>query len=197
MKTIREKKHLRLGVLCAFVLLAALSRMIPHPSNFAPIGAMSLFGAAYFSRKYLAILVPILSMWLSDLVINNLLYGEYFDQFVWFYDGCIWTYSSFVLINIVGFVLLKTVRVKSLLFSSLMASVLFFLISNFGVWFSTNMYTADFSGLLACYVAGLPFFKNTLLGDIFYVGLLFGSFEYAKHRFPLLQTKSVRSYKAL
>jgi hypothetical protein len=181
-----------LSVLCGLILLAAFSRLIPHPSNFAPIGAMSLFGAAYFSRKYVALLVPALSMWLSDLFINNVVYGSYFNHFVWLYEGCFWTYLGFALITLVGFWSLKTIRVKTLLLSSLIASILFFLVSNFGVWFSTNRYTADFSGLLSCYIAGLPFFKNTLLGDVFYVGLLFGSFEWAQRMVPQLRMQRAR-----
>jgi hypothetical protein len=182
---------LRISTITLLILFAAFSRLIPHPPNFAPIGAMALFGAAYFSQRYLAFLIPIFSMWLSDLVLNNVLYGQYFDHFVWFYDGFYWTYGAFLIIGLVGFVLLKRVKPQRLIVASLMASVLFFLISNFGVWASGTMYSHSFSGLISCYTAGILFFKNTLLGDLVYCGVLFGVFEFAQYKFPVLRYNSV------
>ncbi len=187
----KVKIQFRFIALAAVVLLAAFSRLLPHPANFAPIGAMALFGAAYFHKKPLALLVPIVSMWLSDLVLNNVVYGQYFDHFVWFYQGCYWTYGAFIFIGVVGFVLLKKVKVANLLAASLSASVLFFLVSNFGVWASTAMYPHTASGLMACYTAALPFFKNTLLGDLVYSGVLFGAFELAQYKITALRFQSV------
>lgn len=183
-----QKINIRFGVLCLLILLAAFSRLLPHPSNFAPIGAMALFGAAYFSQRYLAFLIPIISMWLSDLVLNNVVYGQYFDHFVWFYQGFYFTYGAFILIGLMGFLLLKKVKIQTLLIGSLSASILFFLVSNFGVWFSGTMYPKDLNGLMACYTAAIPFFKNTLMGDLVYCGVLFGAFELAQARIPALQT---------
>ncbi len=183
----KSKINIRFGVLVLIVLLAAFSRLIPHPPNFAPIGAMSLFGAAYFSRKYLAFVVPIGAMWLSDLLLNNVIYGQYFDHFVWFYNGFYWTYAAFIFIGLIGFGLLKKVRPVNLLIASLSASVVFFLVSNFGVWASGTMYPNTFSGLMSCYAAGLPFLKNTLIGDLAYSGALFGIFEVIQYKVPVLQ----------
>ncbi|HEY9123149.1 MAG TPA: hypothetical protein PK252_04400 [Bacteroidales bacterium] len=189
-----EKKnlHLRYGVITLMVLLAAFSRLLPHPPNFAPIGAMALFGAAYFSQRYLSFLIPIISMWLSDLVLNNVVYSQYFDHFVWFYQGCYWTYGAFIMIGLIGFVALKRIKIRNLILASLLASIIFFLLSNFGVWASTNMYPKSFSGLMTCYAAGLPFFKNTLLGDFVYIGVLFGAFEFAQSRMPVLRLESIK-----
>lgn len=191
-----EKKsiQLRFGVIALMLLLAAFSRLIPHPYNFTPIGAMALFGAAYFSqRRYLAFAIPIISMWLSDLVLNNVVYGQHFDHFVWFYQGFYWTYGAFVLIGWIGIVLLKKVNVQYLVLAILMASIVFFLVSNFGVWVSTNMYPKNMSGLMACFTAGLPFFKNTLMGDLLYTTVLFGVFELAQNTFSTfrLQTTNI------
>jgi hypothetical protein len=187
----KEKKlfDIRFGALLLIILLAAFSRLLPHPPNIAPIGAMALFGAAYFSRKIPAFLIPVISMWLSDLVLNNVVYGQYFDHFIWFYQGCYFTYGAFVVIGLVGMALLKKVRVQNLIMASFAASVVFFLVSNFGVWASTTMYPKDFSGLLTCYAAGLPFFKNTILGDLVYTGVLFGAFELAQYRISALRTQ--------
>lgn len=187
----KEKINLRFNVIVIMVFMAAFSRLLPHPPNFAPIGAMALFGAAYFSQRYLAFLIPIVSMWLSDLILNNVIYAKYFSAFAWVTPGFYWTYGAFVLIGITGFALLKKVKVQNLFFASLMASLVFFIVSNFGVWASTNMYPKDFKGLLICYTAGLPFLKNTILGDLIYTAALFGSFEFAQYKIPALRIQSV------
>jgi len=186
-----KKISVRFSIIALLILLTAFSRLIPHPPNFTPIGAMALFGAAYFSQRYLAFVIPIISMWFSDLVLNNIVYGQYFDNFVWVYDGFYWTYGVFILIGLIGFILLKTLRPQRLIIASLSASVLFFLISNFGVWASGTIYSNSFSGLISCYVAGIPFFKNTLVGDLVYCGVLFGAFEFAQYKFPVLRNNPI------
>ena len=183
----KTKINLRFGVITIMILLAALSRIVPHPANFAPVGGMALFGAAYFGRRFWAFLIPLVSMWISDLILNNAVYGQYFDRFVWFYSGSLFTYAAFVFIVLFGMFALRRVSVLNLAVSALCASAIFFIVSNFGVWFSTEMYPKDFGGLIACYTAGIPFFKNTLLGDFVYTGTLFGAFEFGMRRFPQLQ----------
>lgn len=183
----KNKIILRFSVITLLILLAALSRLIPHPANFAPIGGMALFGAAYYSRRAWAFVIPVISMWISDLVLNNVVYGAYFDGFVWFYRGAWFTYGAFILIVLLGIFTLRKIKVPNLLFSALGASVIFFLVSNFGVWFSGTMYPKDFGGLIACYTAGIPFFKNTVMGDLFYTAFLFGAFELSARRFPVLK----------
>jgi hypothetical protein len=182
---------LRFTIISVLILFAAFSRLLPHPPNFAPIGAMALFGAAYFSQRYLTFFIPIISMWLADLFLNNIVYGHYFDHFVWFYQGFYWTYGAFILIGLIGFLVLKRIQVQNLIIASLLASFIFFLVSNFGVWASTAMYTKSFSGLLTCYTAAIPFFRNTLMGDLVYTGVLFGVFEYAQFKFPVLRYNTV------
>ena len=189
MKT--QKIDLRIGIISLLILLAAFSRLIPHPPNFTSLGAMALFGAAYFSKRYLAFLVPLLAMWLSDLALNNILYAQYFDGFVFFYSGFYWTYAAFIGIGLIGILLLKMTKPHNILLASLSASILFFVVSNFGVWTSGVMYPKDFSGLVACYVAAIPFFQNTVLGDLVYSGVLFGAFEFAQYKFPQLKLKTL------
>lgn len=181
------KINLRFGIITLMILLAAMSRLIPHPANFAPIGGMALFGAAYFSKKYWAFIIPIVSMWISDLVLNNVVYSQYFDHFVWFYSGSIFTYGAFALITLMGLFTLKKVKVNNVVLSALSASILFFVVSNFGVWVSSGMYPHTFSGLMTCYAAGIPFFGNTLLGDMVYSGVMFGSFATAAKYIPQLR----------
>jgi len=179
--------NIRFGTIVLLIFAAAMSRLIPHPPNFAPIGGMALFGAAYFTQRYWAFIVPIVSMWISDLILNNVVYGEYFDGFVWFHTGSLFTYSAFALIVLLGLFTLKKVHIPNLIGSALAASVIFFVVSNFGVWFLGTMYPKDFGGLLTCYIAGIPFFQNTLGSDLFYTTILFGAFELGARRFPQLQ----------
>jgi hypothetical protein len=182
-----KKIDLRFGVISMMILLAALSRLIPHPANFAPIGAMALFGTAYYSKRHWAFIIPIASMWISDLILNNVVYGQYFDHFVWFYSGSLFTYGAFALIVLLGMFTLKKVRIPMLAVSALGASMIFFIVSNFGVWFSGIMYPKDLGGLMACYAAGIPFFKNTLAGDLVYSALMFGAFELSARKIPQLR----------
>ena len=81
----------------------------------------------------------------------------------------------------------KKVRIQNILIASTLASIVFFMVSNFGVWASTSMYPDDFNGLIICYSAGLPFLKNTLMGDLVYTGSLFGVFEFAQYKIPSIR----------
>lgn len=180
---------LRFGTIVLMILLAAFSRIIPHPYNFTPIGAMALFGAAYFTPRWAALAVPMLAMWLSDLVLNNLVYARfypaYYSSFVWIVNG--WVYLSFAIINLAGFSLLQKITRLRLLGASLGASVFFFIITNFGSWLASPAYSKDAAGLVSSYAAGLPFFGNTIAGDLFYTALLFGIFEWMKRKNPVWQ----------
>ena len=183
----KNKLQLQTGIISVLILLAAMSRLLPHPHNFTPIGAMGLFGAAYFSRKYLAFLIPFIGLWISDMVLNNLVYARLYPEFygegiVWF--GNVWVYLAFALIIVLGFVLLRNVKLTNLLAASLVASVLFFLVTNFGSMMVDPKYPKTITGLMAAYTAGIPFFWNTLAGDLIYVFVLFGIFEWMKARNP-------------
>lgn len=154
--------------LLSLCLLAAASRLLPHPPNFAPITAMALFGAVYFDRKY-AFILPLAALLLSDIVLG-------------FYDGMTWVYGSFLLIGLLGFWLKSHKSVPAMAGTAVAGSVVFYLVTNFGVWLSGTLYTPDLTGLVACYTAAIPFFRNTLIGDGFYVAVLFGVTEIAtKH----------------
>ncbi len=182
-----QKINLPFIIISLFILLAAASRLLPHPPNFTPIGGMALFGAAYFSKKYWAFIIPFVALWLSDLFLNNVVYAnmfpEYYNGFVWFTQGGIWIYGAFTLITLLGMSSLKKIKTKNILLSSLAASILFFLITNFGVWAGSGMYPKTLTGLGACMAAGVPYFWNTLAGDLFYVGLLFGSYALIQARY--------------
>jgi hypothetical protein len=156
------------------ILAAAASRLIPHPPNFAPITAVALFGGVYFSNRRLAFLVPLGALFLSDLVI-----GFYHHMYV--------VYASFGLIVCVGLLLRRHRKPRAIAAAALASSILFFVITNFGVWALGSLYPKTMPGLLACYVAAIPFFQNTLLGDAFYTAVLFGGFSLAEKWWPALR----------
>ena len=180
-------------ILTLVIFLAAMFRLVPIafdvPAlfNFSPIGAIALFGGAYFGRKYTAFVLPFLALWMSNLLIDNLFFARYYDGFAWFTNWEV--YLTFALIVVLGVWLLKKISVLRLLGASLLASILFFLVTNFFVWFSGTMYPKTAEGLFTCYVAAIPFFWNTVSGDLFFVTVLFGSFEWAQRSFPVLQLK--------
>jgi hypothetical protein len=184
-----QKINIRISVLVAIILLAAFSRLIPHMPNFSPLGAIGLFGVAHFAKKWQAFFIPIAATWLSDLFINNVVYAQYYPEFTWFYSGFYWQYGSYLLITLAGLFILRKVKTTTVLVGALSSSAIFFLVSNFGVWAGGSMYAKDFNGLLTCYVAGIPFLKGTLLGDLFYSGVLFGMFALLQQRFPVLRLK--------
>ena len=173
-------------VLCGLLVVAALSRIIPHPYNFAPCGALGLFGAAYFSRKWVAILLPLLSLLLSDIVLMNTVYANTGSSL--FYDGFLWVYGTTALCTIIGFITLNKITVFRVLGSAILASILFFALTNFGYFAGTTVYPHNFSGLMLCYGAALPFFGGTIFGNLFYSAVMFGGFELAKYKFPVLST---------
>lgn len=171
-------------IISAFILFAALSRLLPHPTNFTPLGAIALFGAAYFTNKKWAIIIPLLAVWLSDLLLNNIVYSTYNDGFMWLTGGFLYIYGAFALIVLLGYVLLKKVTPGRILGGAVGASLIFYLISNFGVWLHAPVYPLTWEGLIACYTAAIPFFHYSLAGNILYSALLFGSFEWIRYQFP-------------
>lgn len=147
------------------ILAAAFSRLIPHPMNFAPITAIALFSGVYFDRR----LAPVLP--LGALIISDLFLG--------LYSGILWVYGSFLLVSFLGMLAAKKKSFAVIAGSTVAGSLLFFIITNFGVWMSGTLYPLTMEGFTACYVAAIPFFRNALIGDIFYVTVLFGVYELA------------------
>ena len=159
------------------ILIAAFSRIIPHYPNFTPLCAIALFGGKYFRNKNIAFLIPIVALWFSDVVINNFILSQYFEGFTFFYSGFYWQYGTFLLITLIGRKTLNNFSFLKLLGVSISSSLLFFIISNFGVWISSSIYSKDILGLIACYTVAIPFYIGTLSGSIFYSFFLFGSYE--------------------
>lgn len=159
----KNKSTLILAVL--LITLGIISRLLPHPANFAPIAAIAIFGGLYLPKRW-AIILPMLAMFVSDIFI-----GFYTWQIM------VAVYGSFAIVGLIGLLVRKNKKAATVIGGTILGSVLFFLITNFAVWAFGNMYTHSFAGLTQCYTMAIPFFKNTLLGDLFYTGALVGSFE--------------------
>ena len=148
------------------IIVAAFSRLVPHPSNFTPIGALGLFAGTYLRMRRFW-LVPLAALLLSDLFI-----GFYYPVTM------ASVYLAFFICALMGRVVLSEHRsVLRVAATTLLASALFLVLSNFGDWLSGFNYSRDWNGLVECYVMAIPFFSNTLTGDLFYVTLLLGTYE--------------------
>jgi hypothetical protein len=167
-------KNPRTATLIGMIFLAALSRLIPHPWNVAPITAMALFAGSYFVNRRRAFGVPLLALLLSDVLLG-------------FYSTMWSTYIAFALIVCLGFWIGENRTVTRIAAATLTGSLLFFLATNFAVWLFSGMYARDVHGFVECYTLALPFFHNTLLGDAFYSTAMFGSFALAQRMVPSLK----------
>ena len=158
------------------ILIAALSRLLPHLPNFTPITAIALFSGAYLSKRF-AFIIPIAAMLIADFIIG--------------FHGTMWAvYLSISLITLMGLGLASKIKIVTVLGYALASSILFFVITNFAVWIGNPYYSQDITGLATSYIAAIPFLSYTLLGDLFYSGILFGSFYLVHSRFPLLLAKA-------
>jgi hypothetical protein len=174
-----SRVHPRALLVTSLVLAAAMLRIIPHPMNFAPIGAVALFGGACFSSKKAAFAVPLLSLVAGD-------------AFTGFHRLMIYVYASFLVSVAIGLWLRRKKSAPRIGAATLAGAIQFFLITNFAVWVtSIGNYPKTAAGLVACYVAGAPLFWNTLAGDAFYVAVLFGFMALAEKGFPSLRETQV------
>lgn len=173
LRRLASPRHL---VLIGLVLACALSRLVPHPMNFSPIEAVALFAGAYFASRMLAIAVPLAAMLLSDAILG-------------FHDGMWVVYGCIALIAVAGGWLGRRVTAARVALFGLGAASFFFLATNFAVWATSGMYPHTAEGLLACYVAAIPFFHNQLAGVAFYSVLLFGGFALLRERLPAVAAR--------
>lgn len=148
-----------------FVILAIILRLLPHPPNFTPLTSLSLFGGVMFKNKWVGMSLPIVVMFTSDIVLG-------------FYSISFWVYGSFILISFMG-TMWKKMDLKNIVFSTL----IFFIITNLGVWIMG--YPLTVNGLIMCYTLALPFLLNSLLGDLFFGYLLKWTFKFFERKLML------------
>jgi hypothetical protein len=159
-----------------FVLAAIVLRLLPHPWNVTPLGAMFLFSGATFRSKRDSLLVPLGAVLLSDYAVIHFIYG---GRYAWFSP---YTWTGFLLVGLLGWTLRKKLTMARVVGASLAGSLAFFLVSNFGWWVGWKFYPATVGGLIDCYAAALPFFRNSLVGDLAYAGMMFGTYAWLRHR---------------
>ena len=157
--------NVRFSVIVSIILLMAFYRVIPHPPNVSPLAAMALFGGVYFADRKLAFIIPLFALVVSDLVIG-------------LHETLPFVYGAFAVTVVAGIWLRDKLSVISVAGTALAASLLFFVVTNFGAWLlNPGLYPMTSAGLLQSYVAGIPFYANTLIGDLFFTALLFGGFH--------------------
>jgi hypothetical protein len=172
---ISQKENLlyRMLLAIALILLAAALRIAPHPWNFTPIGAMALFSGAVIKDRRLAFLFPLLALFAGDI-------------FIGFHKLIPIVYLCFLVNVAIGLWLRDRRTVARISLATLLGAIQFFLVTNFAVWWLLNSYPRNALGLAACYLAGVPFFWNTVAGDVLYVTLMFGGYVLAERFIPVL-----------
>ena len=164
----------RLSALILLTAAAAATRLLPHPPNMTSVTALALFGGAYFARPWLAFTLPLLALLGSDLILG-------------FYPTMEVQYLGFALIIGIGLTLRRRRSFARVTAAALASAVCFFVITNFGVWALGAIYPHTLGGLEGCFIAALPFFRNMLVGDLFYTAILFGGFHLLELRFTALR----------
>jgi hypothetical protein len=162
------------------ILIGALTRLLPHAANFTPVGALTLFGGTKLKNKFAAVLVPLAIMAMTDFYLG-------------FHNLIFFTWGSMILVALIGFWIRKKYGFRRIAGGTLAGSVVFFVITNFGVYLQ-GWYGHGFSGLAQAYVMAIPFFRNSLAGDIFYSAAFFGCYEAIKYfhaRYFLAKTVKV------
>lgn len=167
----------RLITLSLIIFAIAMFRLLPHPPNVSPVAAMALFGGAYFSDKRVAFIVPFLALLLSDLLIG-------------LHDTMVYVYAGFALTVVTGFWIGRKLNISRIAIAVIASSVLFFVITNFGAWATSGLYPMNAEGLLQAYIAAIPFFQNSLMGNLVFTTLLFGGYALLQRNFPALAENS-------
>ena len=159
-------------IIAAIIIFAVFTRWVPHPPNFTPIIAMGLFGGAYLKDRRIALIIPLLAMIAADM-------------FLGFHGTMLWVYGSLIFITMMGMLLKNRTTLINCTAATMGGSLLFFLLTNLGVWISSGFYPKSATGLLTCYSMALPFFGNTLAGAVFYSAVMFIGYEQIRKYFQI------------
>jgi hypothetical protein len=183
-----QKINLRNSILILMIIAAAATRLINVDhlagwANFTPVGAIALFGGTYFSNKWKAYLIPLITLFISDIVLDYI----YFGKFMLFYSGALPVYICFALMVFIGSYI-KKVNVPNVALGALVSVLIHWLITDIEPWLRGTMYAKSFYGYGESLIAAIPFEKNMLLGNLIFSAILFGGFELAKRRYTFLRT---------
>ncbi|MCX2574493.1 DUF6580 family putative transport protein [Pedobacter sandarakinus] len=172
----------------AFRLLVTFNSDALQFANFSSIGAVALFGGAYFKNNLKAFAFPILSLFLSDFVLANTIFKQYSNGFL--YEGWYWTYIAFALMVLVGRLMLGKINAATVLGATLSIVFIHWVVTDFGVWFHNPSYTQDFAGFWLCLERAIPFEIRFLEGTVIFGAILFGAFEILKAKYPALKLQT-------
>lgn len=189
-----EKKfNPRNAVLMLIIVLIAFIRVFNNFSthitvlaNYSPLAAMTLFGAAYFKGNGKALLFPLLTIFLSDLILFATVYKDYGNGFL--YDGWLWVYGAFVLIALTSKFIIQKINMQRIALAIVAAVFIHWIVTDLGVWIGSKTYPQTWAGFNACLAAAIPFELRLLTATIVYSAIMFGVFELAKRKNPALQT---------
>jgi hypothetical protein len=154
-------------------------------ANFSSIGAVALFGGAYFKNNLKAMAFPLLSLFLSDFILANTLFKQYSNGFL--YSGWYWVYGAFALMVIVGKLMMSKINVLNFVLSTLTIVLIHWIITDFGVWYGNPLYPQNLAGFWLCLFNAIPYEFRFLGGTVAYGGVLFGGFELLKTKYPVLE----------
>lgn len=155
-------------------------------SNFSPLGAMALFGGAYFNKSWKAFGFPLLTLFVSDVFLSLTVYSELSNGIL--YGGWYWVYGAFALMTIAGKLLIKKVTPVSILTAALVSVTIHWIVSDIGVWHSSAIYAQTWSGYIACLIAAIPYELKLLAGTVIYGAVLFGLFERLQLKYAVLKS---------
>jgi hypothetical protein len=188
----RTKINPRTVVLLLMIFLTGFLRIVFNwdqslspISNFSPLGALALFGGAYFTNKWKAFGFPLLTLFISDLILSFTVLSQYRHGLL--YGGWYWTYGAFTLMTLAGKWIIKKVTVPGILFSSLVCTFIHWIITDFGVWLNSTLYAKTIGGFITCLIAAIPFEFSFIAGTLIYSAVLFGLFEWIQKKQRVLR----------
>lgn len=178
----KEKK----GLVWAIIIAGILLRLVPHVPNFAPITATALFAGAHLQKRY-SFIIPLVAMVVSDYLLlyvhpfspQLFNFSTFYSPLALLHTTTVFVWGSFMVSAMIGWWLQKRQQAGYIAAASIAASIQFFLITNLGVWLTTTMYAPNLAGLAQSYIMGLPFFRWTVIGDLFYTAAFFGVYHLA------------------
>lgn len=181
------KSNKSIFVVIGLMVFGVFARLIPHIPNFTPTESITIFGAAYLGYRYLSYLLPLGLIYISDLIVNNTIARMYFPDTngLVLYSSYM-MYTAIAIVTIVAFSkwMLRTINAKNVIITVLASTLIFFLLTNFSAWADPkSLYPANINGLIMAYIAGLPFLKISLVGNLVFSGVLFGSKYVFEHIF--------------
>lgn len=183
----------RTGVLLLFITLTAAIRVafnfnyeISPAANFSPLGAMALFGGAYFNRQWKAFAFPLLMLFISDFILQQTVFKAYGNGIL--YSGWYWVYGAFALMTLAGRWLLQDVTIKSFIVSTLVCLAIHWIVTDIGVWYGSKIFAQNLKGYIDCLIVAIPYEWRFLAGTLVYGIIMFGVFEWIQQRYTILKT---------